>query len=208
MGTGDNVAAALENLGATVHLLTDDELKTADLAQYDAIVLGIRTYAARDVLKQANDRLLEYVKQGGVVIVQYNSAQYDHNFGPYAYSLTSDPARVVEERAEVKIVDPSSPIFTWPNQITERDFENWVEERGHSFMKSWDAHYSAPTETHDAGQDPQRGGLLVADYGKGSYVYVAYALYRQLDEGVPGAYRLLANLISLKQNPNRASAKR
>ena len=208
MGTGDNVAAALENLGATVHLLTDDELKGADLTQYDAIVLGIRTYAARDVLKQANDRLLEYVKQGGVVIVQYNSAQYDHNFGPYAYSLTSDPARVVEERAEVKIVDPSSPIFTWPNQITERDFENWVEERGHSFMKSWDAHYSAPTETHDAGQELQRGGLLVADYGKGSYVYVAYALYRQLDEGVPGAYRLLANLVSLKQNPNRATVKR
>ncbi len=202
-GTGDNVPSALENLGAIVHLLTDDELKNTDLAHYDAILLGIRTYGAREVLKQVNSRLLDYVKQGGTVIVQYNSGQYDHNYGPFEYSLTSDPARVVEEKAEVTILNPGAPLFAWPNQITTRDFDHWVEERGHSFMRSWDSHYSALTETHDAGQEPQRGGLLVADYGKGVYVYVAYALYRQLDEGVPGAYRLLANLISLKQNPNR-----
>jgi hypothetical protein len=207
MGTGDNVPAALENLGATVHLLSDDELKSADLAQYDAIVLGIRTYGAREILKQVNDRLLAYVKQGGgTLIVQYNSSQYDHNYGPYPYSLTSDPPRVVEEQAEVKILDGGAPVFTWPNQITEKDFGGWVEERGHAFMKSWDAKYVALTETHDAGQDPQRGGLLVADYGKGTYVYVAFALYRQLDEGVPGAYRILANLISQRQNPHRGGA--
>ena len=206
MGTGDNVPAALENLGASVHLLSDEELKSSDLKQYDAILLGIRTYGARDVLKQVNDRLLGYVKQGGTVIVQYNSPQYDHNYGPYPYSLTSDPPRVVEEKAEVKILDGNAPVFTWPNQITEKDFGGWVEERGHAFMKSWDAHYSALTETHDAGQEAQRGGLLVADYGKGTYVYVAFALYRQLDEGVPGAYRILANLISQKQNPRRGGA--
>lgn len=205
-GTGDNVPAALENLGAAVHLLTDDELKTADLAKYDCIMLGIRAYGARAALPQANPRLLEYVKSGGALIVQYNSPQYDHNYGPYPYSLTSDPPRVVEEQAAVKILDASSPLFTWPNQITAHDFDNWVEERGHSFMKSWDPHYIALTETHDTAQDPQQGGLLIANYGKGTYVYVAYALYRQLDEGVPGACRLLANLVSQQANPHSSAA--
>jgi hypothetical protein len=97
----------------------------------------------------------------------------------------------------VKLLMPESPVLNWPNRISERDFDGWVEERGHGFMESWDPQYQAPLETHDPGQDPQKGGLLVAKTGKGAYVYVAYALYRELPEGVPGAYRLFANLLSL-----------
>ncbi|HTJ31177.1 MAG TPA: hypothetical protein VL346_11785, partial [Acidobacteriaceae bacterium] len=103
--------------------------------------------------------------------------------------------RVVEEKAPVKILAPNDPLMTTPNRITEADFDGWVEERGHSFLDSWDSAYTPLTETADAGQDPQRGGLLVAHPGKGTYVYVAYALYRQLPELVPGSYRLLANLL-------------
>ena len=110
------------------------------------------------------------------------------------------PERVVDEQASVKLLDPTDPLLTWPNAIGAADFDGWVEERGHSFLDSWDAGYTALTETADQGQDPQRGGLLVAHPGKGTYIYVAYALYRQLPELVPGAYRLLANLLSARQN--------
>ncbi len=103
----------------------------------------------------------------------------------------------MNEDAPVKLLMPESPVLSWPNRITERDFDGWVEERGHAFLGSWDSQYAAPLETHDPGQDPQKGGLLVAKTGKGAYVYVALALYRELPEGVPGAYRLFANLLSL-----------
>jgi hypothetical protein len=106
---------------------------------------------------------------------------------------------VVDEQAPVKLLDPASPLFTWPNKITDADFDGWFEERGHGFPDSWDAGYTVLTETADPGQDPQRGGLLVAHRVKGTYIYVAYALYRQFPELVPGAYRLLANLLSAGQ---------
>jgi hypothetical protein len=109
------------------------------------------------------------------------------------------PERVVDEQAPVKLLDPASPLFTWPNKITNADFDGWFEERGHGFPDSWDAGYTALMETADPGQDPQRGGLLVAHRGKGTYIYVAFALYRQFPELVPGAYRLLANLLSAGQ---------
>jgi hypothetical protein len=106
------------------------------------------------------------------------------------------PERVVDEMAPVKLLDPTNSLLTWPNAITTADFDGWIEERGHSFLNSWDPAYTALTETADPGQDPQRGGLLVAHSGKGTYIYAAYALYRQLPELVPGAYRILANLLS------------
>ena len=200
MGTGDQVPEALEQIGVTPHLLTADEVLHGDLSKYDAIVLGIRTYAARPELATANRRLLDYTQSGGTVIVQYNSGEYDHNFGPYPYSL-GRTEKVVDEKSKVTILESNSPLLTWPNKITAADFDGWVEERGHSFMESWDSHYSALTETHDPDQDPQKGGLLYARYGKGRYIYVAYALYRQTTEAVPGAYRIFANLISLGKNP-------
>ena len=199
-GTGDGVPASLENLGVKTEFLSPQDLAQGDLQKFDVIVLGVRAYAARPELATNNSRLLAYVKNGGVVVVQYNTTEYDHNFGPYPYSLPNDAERVVDETSGVHL-DSKDPVLSWPNQITERDFAGWVEERGHSFLKSWDAHYQSPIETHDPDQDPQKGGLVYARYGKGVYAYVAFALYRQLPDGVPGAYRLFANLLSLPRNP-------
>ncbi|MGH9445578.1 MAG: PIG-L family deacetylase, partial [Terriglobia bacterium] len=200
-GTGDRVPQSLESVGVKVHFLSSQELATGNLQPYDAIVLGVRAYAAREDVKTYNSRLLDYVKNGGVLIVQYNTPEYDHDYGPYPYSLSSNPELVVDENSMVKILEPSSPLLSWPNKIGEKDFEGWMEERGHSFMKTWDPRYHALLETHDPGQAPQKGGLLCARYGKGFYIYDAYALYRQLPEGVPGAYRLMVNMISLDRNP-------
>lgn len=206
IGTGDEVPASLEDIGVHVNFLSASDLASGDLNQYDCIVLGVRAYAARPDLITYNGRLLNYVKNGGVLFVQYNSAQYDHNYGPYPYSLTNDPEKVVDETAKVNILDPANPLITWPNKITSADFDGWLEERGHSFMKSWDPRYEALTEVHDPGQDSQKGGLLYARYGKGAYIYGAFALYRQLPEGVPGAFRIIANILSLGKNPGFQAA--
>jgi hypothetical protein len=200
-GTGDEVQASLENLGIHATTLNMGDISNGRLAGYDAVVLGVRAYAAHPDLAAANGQLLAYAKEGGVVIVQYNSGQYDHNFGPYPLSLGGDGERVVDEQEAVKVLVPEHPLLSWPNRITSRDFDGWVEERGHGFMQSWDSKYAALLETHDEEQDPQKGGLLVARTGKGAYVYVALALYRQVPEGVPGVYRLFANLLSLGKNP-------
>ena len=200
MGTGDTVPEAMEGLGVTPHLLTTSDLMSSDLSAWDVIMLGIRAYSARPELGMVQARLDAFVEGGGTLIVQYQS----NNF-PAPFPLTMGRAeRVVEESAPVKILAPENKLMTWPNQITSHDFDGWVEERGHSFLDSWDPAYSALTETADAGQDPQRGGLLVAHPGKGTYIYMAYALYRQLPELVPGSYRLLANLLSAPK-ANRTS---
>jgi len=200
-GTGDEVPKALENLDQTVRVLAESDLTHGDLSGFDAIVLGVRAYAVRADLKAANGRLLDYVKNGGVLIVQYNLQGFDDNYGPYPLSLGANPQKVVDENSPVKFLNPSSPAFAWPNKVTEADFKGWVEERGHGFMRTWDSHYQPLVETHDPDQDPQEGGLLLARYGKGFYIYDAFALYRQLPSGVPGAYRLLGNLVSLSKNP-------
>jgi LmbE family N-acetylglucosaminyl deacetylase len=196
-GTGDEVQASLENLGVHATTLTMADVAGGKLSGYDVVVLGVRAYAAHPGLAAANAQLLNYAKNGGLVIVQYNTNQID--LGPYPVAL-GDAEKVVDERSPVRLLEPQSAVLSWPNRITEQDFDGWVEERGHSFMESWDPQYQAPLETHDPGQDPQKGGLLVAKTGKGAYVYLAYALYRELPEGVPGAYRLFANLLSLGKN--------
>jgi hypothetical protein len=208
-GTGDDVPSTLAALGVSVHTLSMDELSSADLSQYDEILLGVRAYSAHVDLPKYSARLLQYANAGGVIIAQYNSAPFastpEHPIAPYPFALSgplpSIAENVVEEHTPVTLLAPQHPLFAWPNTITSRDFDGWVEERGHSFLRSWDPRYDALTETHDDGQDPQRGGLLYARTGCGAYVYVAYALYRQLPEGVPGAYRLFANLLSLPRNP-------
>ncbi|HKD05718.1 MAG TPA: PIG-L family deacetylase [Bryobacteraceae bacterium] len=200
-GTGDEVPRAIENLGYQVRVLAATDLTQGDLSSYDAIVLGVRAYAVRADLKSANGRLLDYVRNGGVLIVQYNLQDFDHNYGPYPFELGSNPQKVVDEASAVNFLDPNHPMFTWPNRITPNDFKGWEEERGHGFMKSWDKQYASLVETHDPEQDDQKGGLLVARYGKGFYVYDAFAIYRQLPSGVAGAYRLLENMISLGKNP-------
>jgi LmbE family N-acetylglucosaminyl deacetylase len=203
MGGGDDVPASLENLGVKPSFLGPADIATADLSKFDVLLLGVRTYAVREDLRTYNSRILDYVKNGGVVIVQYNTPEFDHNFGPYPYSMTANPEEVTDEASKVEILAPSNPIFNWPNKITEKDFNGWVEERGSKWMKSWDPQYQALIETHDEGQEPQKGGLLYAKYGKGIYIYNALAFYRQLPEGVPGAYRIFANMISLPKNPQR-----
>lgn len=202
-GSGDDVPSALEPLGVKVNFLSPADVASGDLSKYDAILLGVRAYAARDDLKANNNRLMEYVKNGGVVICQYNTPEYDHNYGPYPYVMGRNPQEVTDEASAVTILNPSNPVFNWPNKIAQKDFAGWVEERGSKWMQTWDPHYEALLETHDEGQDPQKGGLLYAKYGKGIYIYNAYAFYRQLPEGVPGAYRIFANMISLPKNPGR-----
>ncbi|HEY1214004.1 MAG TPA: PIG-L family deacetylase [Bryobacteraceae bacterium] len=197
-GTGDDVPRALADLGVDVHILSLDDVNAETLNGYDAVVLGVRAYTAHPELRGSNDQLLRYVKDGGTLVAQYNLDDFE--YGPYPLSLGSNPAKVVDENSKVDVLQPNNPVLNWPNKITEADFRGWEEERGHGFMKTWDPRYQAPIETHDPGQDPQCGGLLVARYGKGTYVYDAFALYRQLAAGVPGAYRILANLVSIRKN--------
>ena len=201
VGAGDEIPQSLVNLGINVHFLSADDLASGNLSKFDAIILGVRAYAVREDLKTNNGRFLDYVKNGGVAIVQYNTPEYDHNYGPYPYKMGSNPEEVTDEHSKMEILAPENPVFAWPNKITEKDFENWLEERGSKFLQSWDAAYQPLLETHDPGQAPQKGGLVYAKYGKGVYIYNAYAFYRQMPEGVPGPYRILANMISLGKNP-------
>jgi LmbE family N-acetylglucosaminyl deacetylase len=199
MGPGDLVPEAMEGMGVTPELLSSSDLVAGDLSRYNVIVIGIRAYSVRPELAKVQPRLDEFVRNGGTLIVQYQGSNFP---APLPLSLGGRlPERVVDEQAPVKLLDPSNPLLNYPNKITTADFDGWVEERGHSFLDSWDPGYTALTETADPGQDPQRGGLLVTHPGKGTYIYVAYALYRQLPELVPGSYRILANLISAGSTP-------
>ena len=208
-GTGDPVPEFLPNLGVTPTLITPQDLKAGALAKYDAVVVGVRAYAAQSSLGGAGSKpLMEYARAGGVVIVEYMTAKFGDAEAPYPIAVPGDSAHnVVEEAQPVRVLAPESPMLNWPNKITSADFDGWVEERGHGFAATWAPQFQALLETEDVGQDPQRGGLLLAPVGKGAYVYCALALYRQLPEGVPGAYRLLENLISYGKNPGRAGGK-
>ncbi|MGD1107799.1 MAG: PIG-L family deacetylase [Terracidiphilus sp.] len=203
MGTGDLVPEAIEALGITPHLVTDGELATADLSQWNVLVIGIRAYSARPGLAAAEPRLESFVERGGTLVVQYQGATFP---AALPLSIKGMAERVVDEQAPVKLLDPTNSLLAWPNKITSADFDGWFEERGHGFLDHWDPGYTALTETADPGQDPQRGGLLVAHRGKGTYIYVAFALYRQFPELVPGAYRLMANLLSAGADEAGASA--
>jgi LmbE family N-acetylglucosaminyl deacetylase len=198
-GTGDDVPSALDQLGVHPHILTAANLTAESLKPYDAVILGVRAYEHSE-LAAANAALNQYASEGGVVIAQYNTGRLPQGTGPYPLDLGGSE-KVVEEDAPVKILAPDNPLLTWPNKITTADFAGWVEERGHGFMATWDPHYTALLETHDPGQQPQLGGLLVARTGRGAWIYLGLALYRQLPEGVPGSYRLFANLISAAKNP-------
>jgi hypothetical protein len=193
MGTGDQVPEAIEALGVIPHVLTKQEIASSDFSAWNVLVVGIRAYSALPELAAAQPRLDQFVERGGTLIVQYQSADFP---APLPLKLGRSPERVVDESAPVKLLDSANPLLTSPNALSSADFDGWVEERGHSFLDSWGPDYTALTETADPGQDPQRGGLVVAHPGKGTFIYVSYALYRQLPELVPGAYRILANLLS------------
>jgi LmbE family N-acetylglucosaminyl deacetylase len=193
MGTGDTVPDAIEAMGIQPHILSSEDLASGDLSHWNVIVIGIRAYSALPQLAAAQPRLDAFVENGGTLIVQYQGATFP---APLPITLGRTPERVVDEQSQVEILDPSNPLLNSPNKITAADFDGWLEERGHGFPDRWDAGYTALTQTADPGQDPQKGGLLLLHRGKGTYIYVAYALYRQLPELVPGAYRILANLLS------------
>ena len=198
MGIGDEVPTAIAQLGATVRLLGPADLGSGDLRRFDAIVTGTRAYAVREDLKTYGRRLLDYVKDGGNLIVLYNTRELEPAlYAPFPGELREDAEEVSEEDSPVEILAPTDRVFTSPNRITLADFDHWVEQRGSKFWNRWDPAYTPMIATHDRDQPPQSGGWLHARYGAGHYTYVAYAFHRQLPYGVPGAFRLLANLLSL-----------
>ncbi|MFN7646348.1 MAG: PIG-L family deacetylase [Acidobacteriota bacterium] len=192
MGSGDDVPEALGQLGVPYDLIPPG----ADFSKYTTILLGIRAYAVRPELPANNARLLEFARNGGTVIVQYNTPEFDKNYGPYPYTMGRNPEEVSEEDSPVRMLEPGARVLREPNGITAADFDGWVEQRGSKFFASWDAQYRPLLETQDTGQKPQRGIWLEADYGKGKWIYCALAWYRQLPYAVPGATRIFANLIS------------
>ena len=197
-GAGDDFSNALKRLGVDVTSIEARELASGDLSKYDVIVTGLRVYEVRPDVVSNNRRLLDYVHKGGTLIVQYNKNEYAQlNMAPYSVKMKQTPERVTDERAAVEILDPTHPLFNFPNRITESDFEGWVQERGTYFLSEWDANFKPTVASHDPGESPLKGGQLIAQYGKGYYIYTGIAWFRQLPEGVPGAYRLIANLVSL-----------
>jgi hypothetical protein len=196
-GAGDNVADGLKDMGCNVTLLADDDLTTNKLQQYDAVVIGVRAFNVRAGLAAHLPDLFAYVQAGGTVIVQYNRPDNlkDNALAPYPLHLSND--RVTDETAPVTFLAPEHPALNTPNKITSADFDGWIQERGTYFPNQWDEHFIPILACHDPGEAPLKGSLLVAQYGKGYYVYAGLVFFRQLPAGVPGAYRLMANLISL-----------
>jgi hypothetical protein len=198
MGSGDSGAEAIRQMGLSVDLLDAEDLRNGDLRSFDVLVLGIRAYETRPDLVTHNDRILDFAREGGTVIVQYNKYEYpDGGFAPYPVGMSRPHDRVSDEEAPVKILDPGDPVFRLPNTIGQEDFDGWFQERGLYFLGSWSPEFKALLEMADPGEDPKRGGLVMARVGEGYYVYTGLAFFRQFSEGVPGAYRLFANLLSI-----------
>jgi LmbE family N-acetylglucosaminyl deacetylase len=198
MGSGDDIPKYLEQVGYKVHILSDDELHHLDLSRFDAIITGVRAYNTRDILKHVQKRLLDYVKNGGRLIVQYNTHRRlkTEQIGPYPIKFQW--LRVTEEDAAMTLLAPDHPLLNTPNKITAADFNGWIQERGLYFAGEWDPKYTAVLACNDKGEKPLKGGLLTASYGKGAFVFTGYSFFRQLPAGVGGALKLFVNMISLK----------
>ena len=197
-GASDRVPEALQAVGVPIELLGADTLARGDLARYDVIVVGSRAYETDPALVASNGRLLDYGRAGGLVIVQYQQYPFvSGSFAPYRLTIARPHDRVTDETAPVTPLDPASPVFHVPNDIGAADWQGWVQERGLYFAHDWDAAYTPLVETHDPGDAPLQGGLLLARLGQGTYVYTGLSFFRQLPAGVPGAYRLFANLLAL-----------
>jgi LmbE family N-acetylglucosaminyl deacetylase len=195
-GSGDDVPAALRQMGAQVTMLSDEDVQAGDLDRYQAIVAGVRAYNTRPRLRALEPALLEYVNRGGRLVVQYNTSEdgLGEKLGPYPFTISRD--RVTVEDAPVDRKDPEHALLTQPNRIDARDFDGWVQERGLYFAQPFDRRYEPVLSSHDPGEPPRDGGLLFARYGRGVFIYTGYAWFRQLPAGVPGAWRLFANLVS------------
>ncbi len=196
-GAGDEIPQCLEQIGYRVQTLAPADITASNLAQFDAVVLGIRAYNTQSRIVDWQKQLLAYVEAGGVVVAQYNTTAElkTKDIGPYPFELSRD--RVTDETAEVRILAPDHPVLNTPNKITADDFKGWVQERGLYFPDKWDSHWVPILSSNDPGEKPHDGGLLIAKFGRGYFVYTGYSWFRQLPAGVPGAYRLFANLVSL-----------
>ena len=197
MGAGDDIPTVLQQIGMSVTLIPAEKLASENLGQFGTIVVGIRAYDTQKDVTANNKKLLDYVANGGTLVVQYNTGVGDFNSGHFTpYPATLARGRVSVEEAPVEILAPDDGVFHYPNQITQKDFDGWVQERGLYFMDQWDNNFKPLLASHDPGEQPLKGGLLKAQYGKGIYIYTGYAFFRQLPAGVPGAIRLYVNLLS------------
>ena len=198
MGAGDEVPKSLENLGYTVTLIPPDAITLEKLSTFDAVILGIRAFNVLDELKYKNKVVFEYVYNGGNLIVQYNTTNglVTKEVAPYELKLSND--RVTNEKAQVTFLAPEHRVLNHPNKITENDFTGWVQEQGLYYPNKWGTEFTPILAANDAGEAPKNGGLLIAKYGKGNYIYTGLSFFRELPEGVSGAYRLLANMIALE----------
>ncbi|MFL6229246.1 MAG: PIG-L family deacetylase [Pyrinomonadaceae bacterium] len=216
MGSGEEVPAAIERMGLKVTMLGEDDLATGDLSRFDTIVVGVRASQARPDFVANHRRLDEFVERGGTLVVEYQRPDYAaQKLAPYPATMEERDAqggqqiaRVVDETAPVRVLQPASPVFNFPNRITDEDFRGWVQERNLYNFITLDPRYTPLLESHDAGEPENSGGMVFTRMGRGNYVYTSYAFFRQLPAGVPGAYRLFANLLSLPKAPAAKSGMR
>ena len=201
-GAGDLVPEALRQVGYQVSILSENEILNGNLANFDAIIIGVRAFNINSRLMVEEPKLLEYVKNGGNLLVQYNTNAnlVTNQIGPYPFRIVN--VRVTDENAPVSLLNPNDPVLNYPNKITSQDFKGWIQERGIYFATDIDPKYRTVLAMNDPNEQPNKGALLVADYGKGRFVYTSLVFFRELPAGVPGAYRLFINLISKPKNNN------
>jgi hypothetical protein len=218
-GAADRVPEALWDVGLPLTIIDDAMLVNGDLGRFDAIIVGSRAYEINETLVRYNDRLLDYARAGGLLLVQYQQYQFfDGGYSPFPMSVGGRPLvadgqtstgarqgrnthdRVADETAAVRILDPDNPVVAQPNALTDADWDDWVQERGLYFARSWDTAYQSVLEMHDPGEGPLEGSVLVADVGDGRYIYTGISFFRQLPAGVPGAYRLFMNMLAMSKH--------
>lgn len=202
MGPGDDVPQSLTELGYNVTLLSNKDIESGSLSKYDAIVTGVRVYNTKHEIIIEQPELLDYVKKGGTLVVQYNK-NFDlitDKIGPYPFHISNK--RVTDETSKVTFLDTSSSLLNYPNKISDGDFDNWIQERGIYFADQWDAHYKTVIACNDPGEESLKGGLIYTKYGRGIFIYTGYVWFRELPSGVPGAYKIFVNLISAGKAPD------
>jgi hypothetical protein len=198
MGSGDNIPDYLSQLGYNITMISDNDLVTKNLSSYETIIAGVRVYNTKKLIAHIQDKLLNYISNGGIFLVQYtvNRDIVIPNIGPYPINISTD--RVTDEEAKINFVDTSSSLLKYPNKIVQNDFNGWIQERGIYFADKWDDRYHSVISCNDPGEKPLEGGLLISQYGKGIFIYTGYDFFREVPAGVPGAIRLFINLFSAK----------
>ena len=206
-GAGDEIPASLRQVGYTVVELNEKDISLEKLQNFDAVILGIRAYNTNGRANYYQDDLYQYVKNGGTLMVQYNTnhALKVDEVSPLKLHLSKD--RVTDENSEVKIIAPENEVMQYPNKITEKDFEGWVQERGLYFPNEWSKEFTPILSMHDKGESAKKGSLLVAKYGEGYFIYTGLSFFRELPAGVPGAFRLYTNLLSVGKNDEEGEIK-